>query len=598
MRIKYPKYLTLTVCLLLIGISCSESFLEQTPPGSYSESALQNQKGIEGLLIAAYSSLDGSFFNNWNNDFFNQDGGASNWAWGSVRGGDAYKGTEPNDGTDLNPVERHETQPSNPYVLRKWQACYDGIGKANIVLKNLPLAPDISTSDAARIEGEAKFLRAHFHFELVKVFGVPAFVDENVKFGEYQNVVNDHLIWTEIEDDLTFAYNNLPAVMPAAGRANKWAAGSMLGKVHVFQGEWAAAKTVFDDVIQNGVTSTGAKYRLLAKFGDNFKASTEAASTEMIFAYEASTNDGSIANGNYENTLNQPHGSAAKTGCCGFFQPSQNLVNSYKTAGGVPIPATYNASDLKNDEGLESNEAFAPDAATPLDPRLDWTVGRRGIPFLDWGVHPGKNWVRQTTNGGPYTPKKNVPYLSDYDNQLAANVDWGFVSSAINVQIIRFADVLLLAAEAEAELGNTPKALEYVNLVRNRAANAAGFVQDAAATYQIIPYAAFASPEAALNAIRFERKLELAMEGHRFFDLVRWHNNSGKSRVPFNIVTYINGEYLDVEKTKRPHLANAVFTLKYRYEPIPEYVVTQSTVGGVKNIDQSTEWGGTRSLGE
>lgn len=597
MKPKYIIYISLTVGLTLTGISCSESFLEQNPPGAYSETALHNQKGVEGLLISTYAALDGSFFNNWSNDFFNQDGGGSNWAWGSIRGGDAYKGTEPNDGVDLNPIERHEAQPSNPYLLRKWQGCFDGITKANIVLRNLPLATDISEADATRIEGEARFLRGHFHFELMKVFGIPPYVDETIPLNDLKNVTNDHLIWAEIEGDLEYAYNNLPEEMPAEGRVNKWAAGALLGKVHMFQGEYSDAKTILEDVVQNGTTSTGVKYALVPKFGDAFLNSKESGNPEMVFAYEASANDGSIANGNYENTLNVPHNSGV-TPCCGFFQPSQNLVNSYKTSGGLPMPNTYNDTDLKNDEGLEGSDAYTPDASTPLDPRLDWTVGRRGIPYLDWGVHPGKPWIRQVTNGGPYSPKKNVPYVSDYASGLAANVDWGFVSTAKNVYLIRFSDILLLAAEAEAETGNKDQALVYVNMVRTRAANPAGFVQDAPANYVIQPYPSFASPEEAIEAIRFERKLELAMEGHRFFDLVRWHNNSGKSKVPFNIVDYINNEYLAEEKTKRPHLANASFSLKYRYEPIPEYVITQSIVGGVKNIDQSTDWGGTRSLGE
>ena len=154
-----------------------------------------------------------------------------------------------------------------------------------------------------------------------------------------------------------------------------------------------------------------------------------------------------------------------------------------------------------------------------------------------------------------------------------------------------------MAAEAEAELGNTTAALDYVNRVRARAANPAGFVAGSPAKYEIGLYTSFASPAEALRAIRFERKLELGMEGHRFFDLVRWDNAGDKSKLPFDIVQYVNSEYLAKEKNKRSHLANATFTRKYKYLPIPEFVITQGTVQGVKKIDQSTDWGGSRALG-
>jgi tetratricopeptide (TPR) repeat protein len=596
MKVKYIAFFLLTGGLLSVGISCSDSFLEQNPPGAYSESSLQNAKGIEGMLIAAYSALDGSYFESWGNQYFNQHGGSSNWVLGSIRGGEAYKGTEPSDGVDINPLERHEAQPSNPHILNKWRASYDGISKANVVLKNLPLVQDISAETAARIEGEAKFLRAHYHFELQKVFGVPAYVDETVT--DFAAVENDHVIWPEIEKDFQDAFNLLPSTQIAAGRANKWAAGAYLGKVYLYQAKWQQARDMFTQVIQNGTTAAGASYALMPRYADNFRAAAEAGNTESIFAYESSFGDGSISNGNYENTLNMPHGSSAKTSCCGFYQPSQNLVNSFKTdASGLPLFDTYNASDLKNDEGLESDAAYTPDTTTPVDPRLDWTAGRRGIPYLDWGPHPGKNWIRLTSFGGPYSPIKNVPYLSDFDNQLAGSVDWGFVSSALNVHIIRYADVLLMAAEAEAELGNTDAALNYVNQVRARAANPDGFVEGSPANYVIGEYTSFASPAEALEAIRFERKLELGMEGHRFFDLVRWDNAGSASKLPFDMEAYLNNEYLSEEATKRSHVANAAFTEKYKYLPIPEFVITQGTVAGVRMIDQSTAWGGSRDLG-
>ena len=260
-----------------------------------------------------------------------------------------------------------------------------------------------------------------------------------------------------------------------------------------------------------------------------FRADMENGNPELMFGYEAAFGDGSISNGNYENTLNQPHGSNARTACCGFFQPSQNLANSFKVdANGLPMPATYNDTDIANDEGVPATDPFTPEQG-PLDARIDWTVGRRGIPFMDWGINPGSTsgWVRNVPNGGIYNPVKPVPSLAEFDAQLAGVIDWGFTSTAKNVHIIRFADVLLLAAEVEAELNNLAAATELVNRVRTRAANEDGFVKledgSNAANYSVGMYPTFASQADALTAIRFERKLELAMEGHRMFDLARWH---------------------------------------------------------------------------
>jgi hypothetical protein len=381
--------------------------------------------------------------------------------------------------------------------------------------------------------------------------------------------------------------------MPDPGRINKYTAGAMLAKVYMFQGKWSEAEPILDDVINNGTTASGAPLQLLANFSDNFRADKELGNTESMFAYEASYGDGSISNGNYETTLNQPHGSNARTSCCGFHQPSQNLANSFKVGvDGLPMPDSFNDTDIANDEGVASSDPFTPEQG-PLDPRIDWTIGRRGIPFLDWGINPGSGstgWVRQLVNGGPYNPVKNVPWFAEFDANLAGVIDWGFTSSAKNVQLIRFADVLLLAAEVKAELNKLGEATTLVNRVRARAADPAGWVVDGngnpAANYQISEYPTFGSQADALEAIRFERKLELAMEGHRFFDLVRWHVNSSRSALPFDMVSFMN-DYYQTEGAKRPHIAGSNFEERNLYTPIPDAVIANSTVNGVQNITQN-----------
>ncbi|MBC7920127.1 MAG: RagB/SusD family nutrient uptake outer membrane protein, partial [Ferruginibacter sp.] len=185
---------------------------------------------------------------------------------------------------------------------------------------------------------------------------------------------------------------------------------------------------------------------------------------------------------------------------------------------------TSPANELKTDQGIASKDPFTPDAGN-LDPRLDHSIGRRGLPFLDWQPHPGFDWIRDQSFAGPYTQKKLSYYKADRGKYQDGS-SWTPGYQSINFMFVRFADVLLLAAEAEVEVGSLAKALEYVNLVRARAANSAGFLTLAdgtpAAKYVITPYPAFASQDFARQAVRFERKLELALEGHRFFDLSRW----------------------------------------------------------------------------
>jgi len=637
MKMKNVRIISLALVTLLWGVSCSDDFLKVEPPGSYSEPSLVNAKGVEGMLIATYSALDGSWFENWGNNHFNQNGGASNWIWGSVRADDGYKGTEPTDGPDLTLVWQNELQPTMGYVSNKWDANYDGIGKANATLRNIQGAADMSDADKIRVEGEARFLRAHFHFEGVKVFGRVPYVDETVL--DFSTIGNsDEIIWPQIEADLLFAWNNLDYVMPAPGRANKAAAGAMLAKVYMYQRKWSDAKPILDEVIGSGQTSSGATLALMPNYYHNFRADMELSNTESLFGYEANFGDGSISNGNYEQTLNQPHGSSAPTACCGFFQPSQNLVNSMEVDGvtGLPLLDTFNDVNILEDNGIPSasawdaaltyntgdgvavktgiqtvvytsntdgntgndpassgtwDVAWTEDITTALDSRLDWTVGRRGIPFLDWAGkadNPGSNggYVRDPIFGGPYNPVKTVPTQAEFDASLAGVIDWGFTSSAKNVHIIRLADVLLMSAEVEAELTNLTGALNRVNEVRTRAANSEVVTEadnvTPAANYSVGLYTAaeFGNAQDALKAIRFERKIELAMEGHRFFDLVRWSSNNpynptGSSASEIDMVAYMTAYYA-AEAAERTVLSQAEFNANDMLAPIPDDVLTNS----------------------
>lgn len=556
------KAVVATLSLTVIAFACKDEFLNVQPTGQISSAQLTSKKGLEGSLIAAYSHLNGR---DW------RMASATNWVWGSIRGGDANKGTDPGDFSDINPIQRFEYLATQGVISEAWRGNYEGIARVNSLLRLMPQAgADVSAADKTRMTAEGRFLRGHYYFQLKRNFGNTPYVDETVDYGTgIEKVKNDADLWPKIEADLKFAYDNLPETQGAAGRANKWAAAAYLAKAYLYQKKYTEAKALFDLVIANGKTANGKKYGLVAKYGDIFKASNDN-NEESIFAIQNAANTGSVNNAFPEFDLNYPYntGPNGPGNCCGFFQPSFELGNSFRTnANGLPLlDGSYNsaANALKTDMGLSSKDAFTPDAGN-VDPRLDWSIGRRGIPYLDWQDHPGADWIRNQPNGGPYSPKKYTYYKSDVGS-LQDNSSWTPGYTALNYTIIRYADVLLMAAECEVEVGSLTKALEYVNLVRKRAANAAGFVTKAgapAAKYVISEYpaSAFADKASARAAVQFERKLELSGEGHRFYDLVRW----GTANTEINNYLAYDSKFLGGA------LGGAKFTAnKHELLPIPQ----------------------------
>lgn len=545
---------------LLFVWACSEDFLEVAPTGQLANEQLKSKAGIEGLLVGAYAMLRGQ------GGFYD---GSSNWVTGSILGGDANKGTNAGDQSVVNPLQRFETQPTDGGpVTDKWRSDFEGISRANAVLRILKEAgADVTDADKKRIEGEARFLRAHYYFDLKKHYNNVPFIDETLDYGTgIEKVPNTTDIWPKIEEDFRFAAANLPGTQAAIGRANSWAAKAYLGKTLLFQGKYADAKAQFDDVINNGVTAGGKKYGLVSNYTDNFNPAADN-NEESVFAVQNAVNTGSANNAFPENVLNFPY-NGGPAGCCGFFQPSFELVNSFRTdANGLPLlDGSYNngANAVKNDFGILSKDPFTPDAGN-LDPRLDHSVGRRGVPYLDWGNHPGFDWIRDQTYAGPYAPKKFV-FAKAQQSTFTDGSSWTPGYIATNYNIIRFADVLLMTAEAEVEAGTLEKARQYVNQVRTRAANPATWVKDAggsnAANYVLGLYnTPWTDKAVARNAVRFERKLELSGEGHRFFDLVRW----GVADQVINAYLTYEGNLLKVA------LGGARFTKgKNEYYPIPQ----------------------------
>ena len=538
--------------VVMSTVSCSDEFLDVAPAGSLSQAELTTLSGLEGTLIGTYAQLLGR------SGFYS---GSNNWFWGSVMGGDANKGTDAGDQSQMNEIQFYAVQTNNASVLQKYQALYEGVARANGLLQLLNIAEEageISADDITRIRAEARFLRGHFYFGLKKIFNDTPYVDET--WDEITPVSNGQSLWPFIEADFQFAIANLPDTQGDPGRANKSAAIAYLGKTFLFQGKWAEAETQLDLAINGGVTASGEAYALLPNYANAFR-STFDNSSESVFASQAAANTGNVANANPSMVLNFPHGStgpARPGGCCGFNQPSFELVNSYRTdAAGLPLAeGTWNGAgeEVISDFGLQSADPFTVDAKN-IDPRVDHAVGRRGIPYLDWGPHPGFDWIRNQPNGGPFSPKKFIYYSAGIgvENDVSS---WTPGYTAVNYNIIRFADVLLMAAEAKIMLGNAADGIALINQVRARAAGS--LIPGSPANYVCGEYAGV--PADPMEALRTERKLELSGEGHRFFDLVRW-----------GIAAQTLNDYLAYETQFIPELVGAVFTAgKNEYLPIPQ----------------------------
>lgn len=507
--------LALPVCLLFA--SCGEDFLYISPQGSVDEEALTNAMGVELLVVNSYANLTE---NNWGASPFN-------WVFGGVYGGDANKGSDPGDQSVLNELEMYNTLNTNGYLSDKYGWTYKGTQRVNRALKVMAKVEDMSASLKDIRKGELLFLRSMFYFEAVKVFGpyLP-WVDETIEEND-PKVHNDIDIYPKILAEIDEAISLLPNTQSEVGRANVWAAKALKAKILLQKGDMSAAKPILLDVISNGVTSNGIKYALEDDLNANFDTFRENGK-ESIFAVQFSNDDQN--NGNSGMSLCYPH-NGGPGGCCGFYQPSFELANSFQVdEQGLPyLNHEYrtkpSVSYMNADGDIKNN------LEVPVDPRLDFAIGRIGMPYKDWGPAI-QGWVRNAANGGIFLPKKHVFSKAEEDAGYKAIHDGWAPGSAMNLQYLSLRDILLNYAECLANDGELSEAISIVNQIRKRADNVVNKPQiDGvnAANYHIALYpsthAVFSDKEMAIKAVRFERKLELAMEGHRWFDLTRWGGN-------------------------------------------------------------------------
>ena len=394
---------------------------------------------------------------------------------------------------------------------------------------------------------------------------------------------NDREIWPFIEADFEAAAASLPTTQSQVGRPTSWAAKAFLAKSKMYQGwdengtantaKLGEAKTLLDEIVNSGVFS------LAAKFEDNFLVATRN-NPESIFEIQYAVS--SAADQASSRGMGLAHPYTDPWGCCGFYQVSQNLVNAYRTENGLPLIENFDAEDITidtNDDGTSAETAT-------LDPRIDHTLGRPGILYKGFKIYQ-TDFVRDLSYAGPFFSKKHVAEPEGFGVG-----GWGNLS-ANNYRYMRYAMILLWLAEAEVEVGSLERARELVNEIRTRAANPDGFVPlatqgtdrndfsivegEAAANYDIATYdTPWTDKAAARDAVRFETRLEFAMEGHRYWDLVRW-----------GIAAETLNNYIASESQHRTYLVGKSFTEgKNEYFPIPSQAIDRSAVDGQPTLTQ------------
>jgi starch-binding outer membrane protein, SusD/RagB family len=559
---KAYKYILVLFTILLLS-SCEKSFLTVSPQGTIAQSNLATPANADALVTAAYATMT-DFGTNY-----------AEWEYSGIRSGDAYKGgAGPADFAPAYPLEVFNIITSDFATADGiWTGLYNNISRCNKAIIDLNILTDAQMPLRLVRMGEARFLRGHFYFLLKRLFKYPVYVDETMTNADVKKRSNreftDSQLWDLIAADFQFAYDNLPANNAQLGRANKYTAAAYLAKTRLYQAyvqdDNNNVTSIDQSLLQQVVKMTdvvigSGKYSLFDNFGKNFTYGFDNG-TESIFAIQYSINDGTTV-GKMDMTHFLNYNMAPGYGCCWFNVPSQNLVNAFKTdANGVPMFATYNSSDLATPADFQSNT---------VDPRIDHTVG---IP-----THPFKyalnfvydySWARTPSVYGNFSTMKECQLPSSPSFKAVGP----FFGSSKNIDILRYDDVLLMKAEALIELGQQNDALPIINQVRTRAANTnwlkfadgTTFSRYNISTYQDGVNISWTKANAR-EALRYERRLEFAMESPRFFDLVRW-----------GIAAETINAYFEIEKTKRPYLSAAHFRKNQdEYLPIPLNQITLS----------------------
>lgn len=453
---------TILILGALASASCSD-YLTEDLQGIYSNATFYKTEDHAFLaLTGIYNSVS---FNSSDNDL---------WVFGDVASDDAIKGGQAGDQTDIQYIDDFSYARNNGFIEKIWKRYYDGISRANYLLYYGPNI-DMDETLKARVLGEAKFLRAYLYFNLVNIFGeIPLKLSPPLTQADiykHKSPVAD--IYAQIEKDLTEAVAVVDEKYTGAdlGRVSKGAAWGMLAKVKLYQGKWQESLDAIAEVDKLGL------YALQQVYKNNFIDSTQN-NSESLFEIQHISG---FALGSY---LNQWFASPNPDGNGYFFDaPVQNFVNEFEVTPG----------DV-------------------TDPRLDYTVGRPGQPWINDDVFDA-TWSPSTG----YLSKKHLQPLRE--NPVIGD-------GSLNYVYLRYADILLMKAEALNELDRAGEALIPLNAIRKRARESylydKGLAGYGAVPADLLPDVASPDKGTVRNAIRHERRVELGLEFHRYFDLMRY----------------------------------------------------------------------------
>lgn len=563
------KNILASLCVVMTT-GCSDNFLENPPQGSLSDGVMNSPEAIELLVNAAYASLYG---------MTNEQGDpcmrpTTNWSYGEVRADNAYKGGGgEGDVWDVHAMETFQMQSNNGNLDGKWFNLYSLISRCNSALRVLKAADPNEYKDRDMRIAEVKVIRAHHYFELVRLFNKVPYIDEDLKVSEYVDVPNDQFTRKEhlarIAGDLLDAAEDLPEKQGEVGRINRNIALAYAAKVKLYeayeQDEQTHAVTGVNKQLLREVVDLIDEvkgYDLLKDFQQLDMIAYENG-PESVFSVQYSMNDGSSDGGriNWSNLLNSPGGNSPYHGD-GFFLPSQDLINAYQTdENGLPVFDYQSRPDYGVVEFIDETHQNLSNTEPTVDPRLDFVVGRPTITYKTYRETPCQSWVRDRGVYGHNCAKRF--WVSPESPDMIKGWPWG--ASELNWQIIRYADLLLYKAEALIELGeDLETARQLINRVRQRAMDSE-YVKDFnnpekdAANYKIGLYPAEGwTQDYARQALRTEMRLEKALEGERFFDLVRW-----------GIAKDVMTRYFEAEKDQRVYYQVAKFDAGEEYFPIP-----------------------------
>lgn len=515
---------TLSVCTL--ALTACNDLLDQKPYGQFIEDQM-DESAVEGLLASAYAGLEAHYFGN--NEAF--AGPSTNWIF-DVRSDDALKGgggisMEGN----IHQYEISNITSDNVSALDKWKNNYYGISRVHRAMLAIRNAESITNKD--QYLGELKTLRAFYYFDLVRLFQYLPYITEDDDASKISNKEFTQLdIYRFIQRDLREAYRMMDEKEPSPGRFSKYAAAALMAKACAYTQDWDSVIVYADYVINSG------KYALYPFYQDQSKIDFNN-TYESIIAMQCSTAD-DYAHFNWSNLLNVTYSETNLYGTGDdFFYGSQNLVDAFRTdASGLPY--------LENAPATHVTETYSGN----LDPRLDFTVGRIGFPFR--GFTYNEKWCRTKDVYGEYSNKKCC--IDPTDARMASGWPWG--ASPLNWPFLRYADLLLFKAEACVETNDLATALALVNDIRDKAKRSivASYVPAdldvTKANYKVEPYPSFTSQDQARKAVRMERRLELALEGHRWFDLVRWGEAVNTMNAYFASEAEFHSYYSDANMTE------------------------------------------------